>query len=276
MFFNGIKRYIKLLIFCISSIAILGLVYKLNERIDLSLRNVQYTTKPQEKLLKETFFKSECDCRQNSYVKLDKYETFYSIKLKNSNDNSTRLQYRINKNDFQNLNITCDLFSVFRRGRNQRVIGFSLYGQNRFYYDKLKNLTRLVKKLYPGWIMRVHYDDSIDKSIICEIQCQKDDITRDYIDNSDFCYMNRLKMHPSNLDFNFDGTYLHKMKWRWFPIGDAFVDIFSSRDSDSYLLQREVDSVNVWLKSNKEAHIMRDHPHHSNPFFKSRINLFNK
>ena len=47
------------------------------------------------------------------------------------------------------------------------------------------------------------------------------------------------------------------MKWRWLPIGDSFVDIFSSRDSDSYFLQREVDSVNVWLSSNKPGHIMR-------------------
>ena len=48
------------------------------------------------------------------------------------------------------------------------------------------------------------------------------------------------------------------MKWRWLPIGDGFVEAFSSRDTDSYLLQREVDSVNVWTKSSdKLGHIMR-------------------
>ena len=52
------------------------------------------------------------------------------------------------------------------------------------------------------------------------------------------------------------------MKWRWLPIGDSFVDAFSSRDSDSFILQREVDSVKLWLKSDKVGHIMRDHPQH--------------
>ncbi len=47
------------------------------------------------------------------------------------------------------------------------------------------------------------------------------------------------------------------MMWRWFPISDDFVDIFSSRDSDSTLIQREKDSVDVWLKSNNLFHIMR-------------------
>ena len=47
------------------------------------------------------------------------------------------------------------------------------------------------------------------------------------------------------------------MEWRWFPIGDIFVQVFSSRDSDSKIIQRELDSVDVWLKSNKSGHIMR-------------------
>ena len=45
--------------------------------------------------------------------------------------------------------------------------------------------------------------------------------------------------------------------WRWFPIGDSFVDVFSSRDTDSYIIQREIDSVNAWLESDKVGHIMR-------------------
>ena len=41
-----------------------------------------------------------------------------------------------------------------------------------------------------------------------------------------------------------------------------FVDIFSSRDSDSYILQREADSVNFWLNTSKIGHVMRDNPSH--------------
>ena len=50
---------------------------------------------------------------------------------------------------------------------------------------------------------------------------------------------------------------MHAMMWRWLPIADLFVDIFSSRDIDSVLLQREVDSVNTWLNSTKVGHMMR-------------------
>ena len=47
------------------------------------------------------------------------------------------------------------------------------------------------------------------------------------------------------------------MMWRWLPIGDSFVDVFNSRETDSFILQRELDSVQYWLKSNKTDHIMR-------------------
>ena len=45
--------------------------------------------------------------------------------------------------------------------------------------------------------------------------------------------------------------------WRWFPIGDRFVDLWSSRDTDSMIHQREVDAVDAWLQSDKLVHIMR-------------------
>ena len=54
-----------------------------------------------------------------------------------------------------------------------------------------------------------------------------------------------------------NASYMHAMMWRWLPIGDLFVDVFSSRDSDSEIIQREEHSVNAWLNSNKVAHIMR-------------------
>jgi hypothetical protein len=47
------------------------------------------------------------------------------------------------------------------------------------------------------------------------------------------------------------------MTWRYLPLGDSFVDFLSSRDIDSLLIQREIDSVNVWLESNTVFHAMR-------------------
>jgi hypothetical protein len=43
---------------------------------------------------------------------------------------------------------------------------------------------------------------------------------------------------------------------------DPNVDVFISRDSDSVILQREVDAVDEWLRSNYTFHVMRDHPFH--------------
>jgi hypothetical protein len=47
------------------------------------------------------------------------------------------------------------------------------------------------------------------------------------------------------------------------PLGDSFVDYFMSRDTDSLIIDREVESFNVWLKSETLFHIMRDSPFHN-------------
>jgi hypothetical protein len=38
---------------------------------------------------------------------------------------------------------------------------------------------------------------------------------------------------------------MHKMSWRWLPIGDNFVDYFMSRDTDAWINDREYESVQV-------------------------------
>ena len=47
------------------------------------------------------------------------------------------------------------------------------------------------------------------------------------------------------------------------PVGDEFVDLFGSRDVDSLLIEREKESVDVWLQDKTLFHIMRDNPHHN-------------
>ena len=131
----------------------------------------------------------------------------------------------------------------------------------------------MIKKKYPGWVMRVHYDSSIDENIKCELECLKDE-KENLLDNVDFCNMekvpghqnlkfnhnkwsNILQSNSSELESSWSATYMHPTKWRWFPINDPFVDVFMSRDSDAMIIQREVDSVNVWLESDKVGHVMR-------------------
>ena len=156
------------------------------------------------------------------------------------------------------MTLTCDLYNEFRRGKNQKVISYSLFDKNTFYYEKLKNITRQARVFYPGWLMRVYYDNTIFKSTICDVECSRDEYDN-LIDNSDFCNSNQLYLNFGDYLNNriFNADYMHSTKWRWLPIADSLVDVFSSRDSDSFILDREIDSVNVWLNSTKPGHIMR-------------------
>ena len=53
------------------------------------------------------------------------------------------------------------------------------------------------------------------------------------------------------------------MLWRFAPMSDAFVDEWHSRDLDATILQREVDAVDAWKKTDYAFHVMRDHPQHT-------------
>jgi hypothetical protein len=50
------------------------------------------------------------------------------------------------------------------------------------------------------------------------------------------------------------------MFWRFYACEDS--DVMISRDTDSRLSLREKIAVDEWLKSDKNFHIMRDHPYH--------------
>jgi hypothetical protein len=55
------------------------------------------------------------------------------------------------------------------------------------------------------------------------------------------------------------------MFWRFWAAADPDVNIFLSRDCDSRLSNRESAAVSEWLASDKNFHIMRDHPYHTVP-----------
>jgi hypothetical protein len=176
---------------------------------------------------------SECSCKnKNEQIQINIKNNYYQVYMNNM------YKYSFNLN---NTNLTCNLYNSLRRGMNQKVISYSLYGQNRFYYRYLPNITKQIKTLYPEWIIRIYHDNTLN---YCEVECQLDD------DIIDFCNIEKFP--------NISVNYMHKMNWRWLPIGDSFVDVFNARDTDSAILQRELDSVQYWLlKSNKTAHIMR-------------------
>ena len=118
-----------------------------------------------------------------------------------------------------------------------RVISYSLYGSNPRYTDGALANAKLVKDIYPDWIMRVYYDDTVPQKIIQQLRA----------DGVQLVDMSGLKMN--------------KMSWRFQAAKDA--GRFCARDIDSRLSKREASAVQEWKESGKQFHVMRDHPSHS-------------
>ncbi|CAF1000518.1 unnamed protein product [Brachionus calyciflorus] len=159
--------------------------------------------------------------------------------------------YEINVKQTQ---LTCDLFKSLKRGPQQKIISYSLYGKTRLYYDLISNLTSMIKEFYPDHVMRIYHDNSINISFKCQLECSNSHV--------DFCSIEKIPLSLDDSNTILSVNYIHSMMWRFLPIGDSFVDLFMSRDTDSLILQREVDSVKEWIDSDNIGHIMRDNPSH--------------
>ena len=58
-------------------------------------------------------------------------------------------------------------------------------------------------------------------------------------------------------------SHMNRMMWRLIPMLDPLVDIFLSRDLDSFIIDREVVALQQWLNSSFTFSIMRDHHGHT-------------
>ena len=80
---------------------------------------------------------------------------------------------------------TCS-YDAYRRGPNQKIVGFSFYGspdsdrtKNKGYFKGIVGNLELMPKYYPGWTMRLYYDlekkDPILKDL-CDLACRDTNI----------------------------------------------------------------------------------------------------
>lgn len=167
----------------------------------------------------------------------------------------TRLIENTSLEELRKEEIACDIYNVLKRGKHQRVVSYSLYGNNTNYYRNFECIQEIVKIRYKGFNVRVHYDRTVRESFRCELECKHADMV-------DFCNMNQF---GSNIASQLEGSphafrdlgFMHKMMWRFLPVGDTFVDVFMSRDSDALFTDREIDSVYDWLNSPNYGHVMR-------------------
>jgi hypothetical protein len=124
-----------------------------------------------------------------------------------------------------------------------KYITYSVWGDNKVYtYGIVENVLD-AKKYYEGWIVRVHYNDTVPSNIIDWLKTQ---------DNVEVIHHPGTKKKASNTLWRFEDLF----------IKDAVV---ISRDADSRFTEREINLVNEWLNSTKDFHIIRDHRHHMVP-----------
>ncbi|XP_037801800.1 uncharacterized protein LOC119596566 [Penaeus monodon] len=135
-------------------------------------------------------------------------------------------------------------------GEGQRVISFSLYGNDAQYWKAFRKNLDSMKTMFPGWAAWVYTNPRGRENVLCPL-------LRDY----PFLYI----CDVTNLPSLGDVTSIHNMIWRALPLGDAKLSAFFVRDSDALLLEREAEAVKEWLSENKTFHVLRDHPHHTAP-----------
>lgn len=119
----------------------------------------------------------------------------------------------------------------------KKIISFSLWGNNpKYTIGAIRNAT-LAPEIYPRWEYRFYVGDDVKYTIIEELQRLGSTIV------------------PMN------GSGWNGMFWRFLAADSD--DIVISRDTDSRLSLREKAAVDEWLNSDKDFHIMRDHPYHA-------------
>ncbi|XP_059351552.1 uncharacterized protein LOC130689401 [Daphnia carinata] len=144
-----------------------------------------------------------------------------------------------------------------RRGPHQKVIGYSLYGNLSApvfaskYLKYFNETLYSVPTAYPGWVVRIYHNLTKDDAEGWKVL----ENTIDFADHIDLCNATEVIKKLNLAD-------LFAMTWRWLPLLDEMVDMLMSRDSDTAIITREQDAVREWLASDRDFHIMRDHPRH--------------
>lgn len=122
----------------------------------------------------------------------------------------------------------------------KKIISFSLFNDNKKYLEGILCNIEISKIIYPEWICRVYYDNTVPEE-----------------------YIEKLKKYEKieMIDMSDSGIY-NKMSWRFLAIDDSDVEILLSRDADSRISYREKTCVDIFLNSNFILHDLRDHSYH--------------
>jgi len=124
----------------------------------------------------------------------------------------------------------------------KNIIAYSLWGDHPMYWvGALRNIEQ-AKRYFPGWICRFYIDKNCKNELIESIK--DDNVETILVDSKDS---------------------FHGMFWRFYASEEDTTNIYLSRDCDSRFSDREIFAIKEWLESDKDFHIMRDHPYHTVP-----------
>ncbi len=124
----------------------------------------------------------------------------------------------------------------------KNVISFSLWGNEPMYWFGAKENIKLAVNYFRGWKCRFYVDKNCNKELIESLIAP----------NSEIILVEKIN--------DYDGMF-----WRFLASVDPEVNICLSRDCDSRFSDREIAAIIEWLSSDKDFHIMRDHPNHQFP-----------
>lgn len=130
-----------------------------------------------------------------------------------------------------------------------KIISYALWGDNPMYWVGALENIKLAKKYYPEWTCRFYIDKEAKKEFIETIVGENVEVA--LLDSN-------IKSTADRDKFDHPGLF-----WRFLAIEENNIVLF--RDCDSRISEREVAAVDEWLESDKDFHIMRDHPHHAVP-----------
>lgn len=134
----------------------------------------------------------------------------------------------------------------------KKLIVYCLWGDGLMYWNGALHNIELANKYYPDYICRFYIDKNSKPELIETIK--GNNVETILMEPKEYTFNNQ------NSRFNHSGIF-----WRFLPLKEEDIDIILFRDCDSRISEREVSAVNEWLSTDKDFHIMRDHPYHPWP-----------
>lgn len=125
---------------------------------------------------------------------------------------------------------------------SNRVISFSLWGDDPKYCSGAIANAREAMVIYPGWQVRVYHDSTVPASVLNDLHTNS---AQTFAVDQHYCG-------------GWNGLF-----WRFLPACESGLDIMLVRDTDSRLNRREKAAVDEWLATGKPFHAMRDHYEHT-------------